>query len=218
MPDAQMMNTFIRTILGYVEDGGFVMWPLVVATFVLWYTLGYRAVTLQRGSVRSVRVLVERYRTGMGKPPRGIIDDAVVKGLQVVREHAQYDGLRRLLEDRFASTERQIRRGKVLIASIVAVAPLAGLLGTVTGMIETFDSLGDMSLFSQSGGIAGGISQALFTTQMGLSIAVPGIIVGRILDKRQVTLEREIDQLKDILCIEVAPTIGKSIRWRGETA
>ncbi|MDZ7829411.1 MAG: MotA/TolQ/ExbB proton channel family protein [Halofilum sp. (in: g-proteobacteria)] len=42
-------------------------------------------------------------------------------------------------------------------------------------MIETFESLGDMSLFSQSGGIAGGISQALFTTQLGLAVAIPGM-------------------------------------------
>jgi biopolymer transport protein ExbB len=70
------------------------------------------------------------------------------------------------------------------------------LLGTVSGMIETFDSLGDMSLYSQSGGIAGGISQALFSTQMGLCVAVPGVIVGRLLDRRQHQFEDELDRLK----------------------
>ncbi|MCZ7581975.1 MAG: MotA/TolQ/ExbB proton channel family protein [Deltaproteobacteria bacterium] len=84
--------------------------------------------------------------------------------------------------------------------SIVAAAPLAGLLGTVSGMIETFQSLGDMSLFSQSGGIAGGISQALITTQMGLAVAVPGMIAGRLLDRRQRFMEFELAQVKDLLC------------------
>jgi biopolymer transport protein ExbB len=67
-----------------------------------------------------------------------------------------------------------------------------------------------MSLFSQSGGIAGGISQALFTTQMGLSVAVPGLVIGSLLDKRQATMARELDQLKDILCTEppVEPAVG----------
>jgi biopolymer transport protein ExbB len=87
-----------------------------------------------------------------------------------------------------------------VVQTVVAVAPLAGLLGTVTGMIETFNSLADAALFTQSGGIAGGISQALLTTQMGLSVAVPGLIVGRILDKRQNHLRRELEQLKDLLC------------------
>ena len=78
------------------------------------------------------------------------------------------------------------------------VAPLLGLLGTVNGMIETFDSLADMSLYSQSGGIAGGISQALFTTQMGLAVSIPGLIVNGILDKKQKQLEIDLAQLKDL--------------------
>ena len=82
------------------------------------------------------------------------------------------------------------------------IAPIAGLLGTVTGMIETFDSLGDMALFTQTGGIAGGISQALFTTQMGLAIAIPGLIIERLLKKKQTRLEIELAQVKDILCSE----------------
>ena len=80
--------------------------------------------------------------------------------------------------------EGEVRRYSTLVRTIVMVAPLAGLLGTVAGMIETFDALGDMSLFSQSGGIAGGIAQALVTTQMGLAVAIPGLVVGRLLDRR----------------------------------
>jgi len=108
--------------------------------------------------------------------------------------------LRRYLDDAFAEEANEIRKYKVLITTIVLVAPLLGLLGTVSGMIETFDSLGDMSLFSQSGGIAGGISQALITTQMGLAVSIPGLIVNGILDKKQKQLEIEMAQLKDYLC------------------
>ena len=61
-----------------------------------------------------------------------------------------------------------------MILVIAAVAPLLGLLGTVGGMIETFSSIGQMALFAQSGGLAGGISEALLTTQMGLAAAIPG--------------------------------------------
>jgi biopolymer transport protein ExbB len=89
-----------------------------------------------------------------------------------------------------------------MVMTLVAIAPLIGLLGTVVGMIETFDSLASASLFSQSGGIAGGISQALFTTQLGLVVAVPGVIIGRLLDRRGNTMEFELEQIKDILCTE----------------
>jgi biopolymer transport protein ExbB len=66
---------------------------------------------------------------------------------------------------------------------LAAVSPLLGLLGTVTGMIETFQSItlfgtGDPKLMS------GGISQALITTQLGLAVAIPlvlfhSLLVGR---------------------------------------
>ena len=199
----------LSSLLDYVGSGGFIMWPLVIGTFVLWYAMGYRLLALKRGSARSVRVLFERYRAGAKRKPRGLIDAAVVRGIELARNPR--GELRRVLDDAFADVEGQLGRGRVLIASIVAVAPLAGLLGTVTGMIETFDSLADMSLFSQSGGIAGGISQALFTTQLGLSVAVPGLIIGRFLDRRQANLVRELEQLKDILCTE-APLSGSHSR------
>jgi len=79
------------------------------------------------------------------------------------------------------------------IHSIVMVAPLLGLLGTVIGMIETFSSLGSQEMYSQSGGIAGGISQALLTTQMGLMVAIPGLVFGRQLDKLQISLEEDLE-------------------------
>ena len=71
---------------------------------------------------------------------------------------------------------------------------------STTGMIETFNSLGDMTLFSQTGGIAGGIATALFTTQMGLIVAVPGYIIKSLLDRRERQIKHDLAQIKDILC------------------
>jgi len=77
-----------------------------------------------------------------------------------------------------------------MINTLVASAPLLGLLGTVSGMIVTFDGIREMALFTQTGGIAGGIAEALSTTQMGLAIALPGLLVEQLLDRRQ----RRLDQ------------------------
>ena len=97
---------------------------------------------------------------------------------------------------------------KVLVRTIVVLAPLAGLLGTVAGMIETFDSLGDRALFASSGGVAGGIAQALLTTQMGLIVAVPGLIAGRLLDRRQVRIEDDLEQLRELLVLKTQETLA----------
>ena len=201
------MTGQLDALFQYVAAGGPVMVPLVAATFLLWYVLGLRAATLRRGSMFSLRQLVDRSHRGALVRPRGLLDRAVRSAVDVARRHRTLDrdSLRRALDDALGKHEREMRRGRVVVQSIVASAPLAGLLGTVTGMIETFDSLADAALFSQSGGIAGGISQALLTTQMGLSVAVPGLIIGRVLDRRQHNLGRELEQLKDLLCEQGHP-------------
>ena len=194
------MENLLQVVGGYIETGGWVMPPLIVATVVLWVAIGYRFATLRRGTQRGVRNLLRRY--DKGKTPRsdGLMVRALHKAMRL-REQHQGD-LRPYLDDALWEEEREIRKFGRLILTIVAAAPLLGLLGTVIGMIETFDSLGDMSLFSQSGGIAGGISQALITTQMGLDVAIPGLIVNGMLQRKQISIELELAQLKDIVCSE----------------
>jgi len=193
-----MVSLLISDLAFYFDVGGYVMPPLFAGAFILWYAIGVRFAELRRGSARSVRQLIIRYRQGIQHAPRGLIDQAVVTGLDVVRRDPP--DLRRWLDDELAEMEAATKKFHTLILSIVTVAPVLGLLGTVNGMIETFDSLGDMSLFAQSGGIAGGISQALFTTQMGLAVAIPGLVVGRLLDRKALHLRLELAQVKDLLC------------------
>ena len=183
----------------YMTLGGpAIMWPIMFVAIALSYALGVRYSLLKRGSAKNVRVLLRRGEEGRTKAPNGIVDVAIERGMALKR--AGKPNLRRHLDEAFADLETDLRRYAVLISSSVAVAPLLGLLGTVTGMIETFESLADMSLFSQTGGIAAGIATALFTTQMGLVVAVPGVIAKGVLDRRQAQIELDLAQIKDILC------------------
>ncbi len=185
----------------YMNSGGYVMWPLAICVLVLWYALGYRFYTLNRGSKATVRNLVRKFSEGIRTTPKGMIDGAVVEGLEIVQKYGKNEFTRSYVTDAFNKYTVEITRYSRLIKTIVAAAPLIGLLGTVIGMIETFDSLADAALFSQSGGIAGGISQALFTTQLGLVVAVPGLIIGNILQRRADKMIMDLEQIKDIICI-----------------
>lgn len=197
------LTTLFNQFLVYMNSGGFVMWPLFILVITLWYGLGYRYHSIQRGTKKSVRVLVRKFASGKREIPRGFIDAAVVDGLKICYETKGNIKIRRkLLDDIYFEYIQELKKYKKLVQTIVIVAPLIGLLGTVIGMIETFDSLASMSLFSQSGGIAGGISQALFTTQLGLVVAVPGLVMGRIIDKKAANMELDLEQIKDILCSE----------------
>jgi biopolymer transport protein ExbB len=200
-----MLQSVLKEFLSYMEAGGWVMPPLVFLLLVLWFAIGYRFAALQRGTKRGVRVLIDRIERKKKYSDDGVIVRAVRKGVKL-RKKGRVD-LRSFLDDAFAEEEKEIRKFHVLITTIVMVSPLLGLLGTVIGMIETFDSLGDMSLYSQSGGIAGGISQALFTTQMGLAVSIPGLVVNGILHRRQKDIELELAQIKDILCTDRMPNL-----------
>ena len=87
------------------------------------------------------------------------------------------------LEDVLARAAPALEKNLSIIKLLAAVAPLLGLLGTVIGMIETFQAItlfgtGDPKL------MAGGISQALVTTMLGLIAAVPLLFIHNILDSR----------------------------------
>ncbi|MCB1601785.1 MAG: MotA/TolQ/ExbB proton channel family protein [Lysobacterales bacterium] len=187
-----------EAIGAYLQNGGLVMPPLVLCVVVLWFAIGWRWVTLNRGGAKSVRVLINNRLRDKPRVLKGIVDTAVNQGVALWAEHKPY--LRERLDEAFGHYQSEIKRYSLVVSTIVAIAPLLGLLGTVIGMIETFNSLGDMTLFSQTGGIAGGIATALFTTQMGLVVAVPGYIVKSVLDRRQRQIEHDLAQIKDILC------------------
>jgi len=84
-------------------------------------------------------------------------------------------------------------RFHAMIMVIAAIAPLLGLLGTVTGMIETFDVItefgtGDPKLLS------GGISTALVTTELGLIVAIPVLVMGTILASWSTRIKDDIEK------------------------
>lgn len=185
-------------IIGLFEAGGFTMPPLLGCAFLLWYALGLRQLTLKRGSRLPVRQLIRAYASGSGPAPTGLIDRAAARGADALARNP-HGVPRTMIEEIFNPAREDLEWGRVLIRSVVAVAPLLGLLGTVTGMIETFRSLADMALFTQGGGIAGGIAEALLTTQMGLAVSVPGILVGQALDRRQALLEGDLSQMEELL-------------------
>lgn len=97
------------------------------------------------------------------------------------------------LDDAILKELPQVKRGLRTLAILAAIAPLLGLLGTVTGIIETFQSItlfgtGDPRLMS------GGISKALVTTVQGLVVAIPILLLHSILSGRSNTLVQILDE------------------------
>jgi biopolymer transport protein ExbB len=105
---------------------------------------------------------------------------------------APYDELKELLEDTGRHQLRELERGLPALATVVAAAPLLGLLGTVLGMIQVFEGI---SLESAVRGevLAVGIAQALITTAAGLMIAIPALFLHAYLEGRAESLVHAIE-------------------------
>lgn len=118
--------------------------------------------------------------------------------LRAVAQNPDYlkdaDALSAKMDEIVTTAAQRLNRGLPILAVFAAVSPLLGLLGTVTGMIETFQVItlfgaGDPRLMS------GGISQALITTQLGLAVAIPLLLIHSFAQSRANTLITELDEL-----------------------
>lgn len=195
------IQTYIEVFVNFMNAGGVVMWVLFVLNLFLWYGLGYRYLVLQRGTFGNVRRQIDKHlKRGKEQKMRGLLDYAIADAVNA-EESAKSLGLkcRNYIYDALVPYSNAIRTYSILVKTIVILAPLIGLLGTVMGMIETFDALTSGSMFSQGASISGGISKALFTTELGLVVAVPGLILGKILDKKEERFALEFEQIADIL-------------------
>ncbi len=130
-----------------LQQGGPVMVPLVLLSIVLYE----RCFGLYFTVRRAARLLTNDEAAGLDS-------------LTAVRM------LRLELQDTF-------QQHRFIITTLIAAAPLMGLLGTVTGMISTFQSLVNRAGQKSFEGLADGISVALITTETGLAIAIPAVIL-----------------------------------------
>jgi biopolymer transport protein ExbB len=184
----------IQLVIEYLKQGGLVSIPLLTVFVVIAYTVGYRLAVLFKGRNIDVRKLYSGTLKAQGSVQAEFLSS--IKS-QVASSVEELEGN---LEWALKDTYQLVHRYSGILNTAVLLAPLLGLLGTVIGMIETFESLADADLFSSSGGgIAGGISQALITTQFGLVVAIPGVFLSRYLKKVEQKTYTDTLQLQELL-------------------
>ena len=164
------------TWLERINAGGFVGYVIIII-LILGLAMGALRFKFLNEESKSINKELEANQ---------FADDSILGKLNSI--YSKYTGdnpedLESQLEDILAKATPPLEKNLSVIKLLAAVAPLLGLLGTVIGMIETFQAItlfgtGDPKL------MAGGISQALVTTMLGLIAAVPLLFVHNILDSR----------------------------------
>jgi biopolymer transport protein ExbB len=164
----------------YFDKGGPIMWPLLLlsvlgVTVAVWRWMALRAATQNISPLLvSLRDRLLAYDTdgavnACDQHP-GPVSNIVRAGL--LKTGRSRDEVELSLQDASAHELAILERGLPILATIAMVAPLLGFLGTVTGMINSFDALASVGL-NNPAAVASGISEALITTAAGLMIAIP---------------------------------------------
>ncbi|MFO7655241.1 MAG: MotA/TolQ/ExbB proton channel family protein [Candidatus Krumholzibacteriia bacterium] len=182
------------SFLDQLRAGGPIVWPILAIALAALTIVVMKAFFLQRVHQNADRLmgqvnaqaargdwpacaeLVKRHE-GRNSP----VVHVIRAGLQARGERRET--LESVLQEAILSELPRLQRGLAVLAVLGAVAPLLGLLGTVTGMIETFRVItlfgtGDPRLMS------GGISEALITTELGLAVAIPIMLLHTFLARR----------------------------------
>ena len=167
----QLLGLLIQApdLVERIQQGGYVGYTIIGMGFIGLLIALWRLVVLQ-GAGRRIRA---QLRSSQAKK-----DNALGRILTVYEEHrsGNLDALALKLDEAIMREAPALERYQGILKVFAAVAPLLGLLGTVVGMIITFQQLtlfgtGDPKL------MAGGISQALITTVLGLIVAIPLVLL-----------------------------------------
>ena len=190
------------SLLERVEQGGFVGYTIIVLG-LLALLLGVLRLLSLTVTGRRVDEQAARSRPDDGNPLGRIL------GVYEANRKLDPETLELKLDEAVLRESSRVQRHIWVVQTISIIAPLLGLLGTVTGMIQTFQAItlfgaGDPKM------MAGGISEALVTTTLGLVIAIPLVLLHALLASRTRRITDILDERSSALLAERLGEEGRS--------
>jgi len=164
----------VSSIRNFMELGGNVLWAIMFVLFLMWTLILERVWYMYR--VYPVR------------------RDAVIRKWEARGDTASWYA-RQIREGLVSEASLALKQNVGLIKALIAICPLLGLLGTVTGMITVFDVM-TFSGSSNARAMAGGVSMATVPTMAGMVAALSGVYFGTWLEHKAQT---ETERLEDLL-------------------
>jgi len=193
---------FLDILYSTFTSGGWVMLPLFLCGCAGFYFVLNAVNKLGRDVFRrDLRVVLARFADFMAKDDvegaksylrenRGL----VVSQLLLALEHSDWSEhhLRMVMTEKISARLVELDKGMHLAGVMATSAPLLGLLGTVAGMISTFEVL---TTFGNSNPLllADGISEALVATQSGLLIAIPLLLLQHRIEDRNIWIRKQLE-------------------------
>lgn len=190
----------------YFAKGGPVMWPLLVLSLlgvavIVWRWLALRAATANVAPFMAAlrdRLLAADIMGAIEVCDAHPSPVARIVKAGLLKVGRPKEDLELSLQDASAHELSNLERGLPILATVAMIAPLLGFLGTVTGMINSFEALARVGL-NNPAAVASGISEALITTAAGLIIAIPVQMAYNYLISRINTLVRNMEAAANLV-------------------
>ena len=188
----------MHSLLDFFYKGGPIMWPILACSLLALTVVLERLIFIvaelsrrQPKLVDSMLDAVERREPELAVQLGRDSKDFVARTLAAALEHRAEKSIASAL---LRGAERELaryNRGLSVLDTIITLAPLLGLLGTVTGMMSSFGMMGGGELGAPTA-ITGGIAEALIATAFGLSVAITALIPFNYLNARLEGARREL--------------------------
>lgn len=192
-----------------IQAVGWPIWPLILASVIAVALIIERSITLRRARIvppglldkvlndlRQIGPSAEMVERVAAHSPLGRV---LAAGLRNV--HSPREVMKESIEETGRAVVHELERFLTTLGTIAAISPLMGLLGTIIGMIDIFASQGVSG--ANPAQLAQGISIALYTTGLGLIIAIPSMIFWRhfraLIDSFVIDMEQQAVRLVEVL-------------------
>lgn len=171
------LTNFFDSILGFIELGGNVLWAIMAVLLMMW------------------TLIIERFWYFFRVLPEKRQD--ILAEWQAREDNRSWHA-GRIKEEMVSRLSLEMKQNVRTIQTLIAVCPLLGLLGTVTGMVAVFDV---MAFFGTGNAraMAAGVSQATIPTMAGMVAALSGLYFGSYLERKA---DIESERLEDLLRYE----------------
>jgi biopolymer transport protein ExbB len=191
-----------KTVLGVLESGGMIGWVIVGLGGVALILIGIRCLLLylaSRNPQSIAKVVIPLLQNDQEKEALSYCQQqkgpfARILTATIQNSHGNRDHMDDVISEAMLHEAGALNRFGSAILVIASVSPLLGLLGTVTGMIQTFDIItefgtGDPKMLSS------GISVALVTTELGLVVAIPAVLAGTLLSSWSDSIKYDLEEI-----------------------
>jgi biopolymer transport protein ExbB len=200
----------MEQLLNFFQKGGIVIYPLLLCSIIAVTIVIEKSIALRKRKViipeivSVIQNLKSAEDIGLAlsicEKHKGAFAAIIRTGLE--NRHLPKEEIKEILTDQGRQEVYQLEKGLPALETIAGIAPLMGLLGTVLGILKVFNVISSMGV-GQANALAGGISEALITTIVGLAIGIPALVVFNYFSTKSEQLILEIEKFSTLMISKI---------------